>query len=108
MNELAGYKILHLWFLDSSGNISSMTTDVVYLNFVNAGEANFLIKDGILATNRPGVVQSRTIPSNINELFIGPTQISNSIDIQGTLAVFNEFDIVEGGDVNITGTLDLR
>ena len=48
------------------------------------------------------------MPVNTNSLAFGPLQVSNTVTINGTMAVFNELDIIENGIVNIVGTLDLR
>ena len=108
LSQGGGEKVVYLWLEDGQGNISNVSSVRITLSSTNAGIANYKIRESILQSNRYGFNTATTMPVNTNSLAFGPLQVSNTVTINGTMAVFNELDIIENGIVNIVGTLDLR
>jgi len=104
----SGVKPVYAWLLDEQGNISTLSSINITLASTGAGEADFKIRESILQSSLPGFAIAKTLPVNTNSLAFGPLQVSNTVTINGTFAVFNDLDIVENGIVNVVGTLDLR
>jgi len=104
----SGVKSVYAWLLDEQGNISTLSSINITLASTGAGEADFKIRESILQSSLPGFAVAKTLPVNTNSLAFGPLQVSNTVTINGTFAVFNDLDIVENGIVNVVGTLDLR
>ena len=104
----SGVKPVYAWLLDEQGNISTLSSINITLASTGAGEADFKIRESILQSSLPGFAVAKTLPVNTNSLAFGPLQVSNTVTINGTFAVFNDLDIVENGIVNVVGTLDLR
>ena len=104
----AGTKNVYLWLIDEELNISSPAFLSINLTSATGLLANFKIRESILQSSLYGFSTATTMPVNTNSLAFGPLQVSNTVTINGTMAVFNELDIIENGIVNIVGTLDLR
>jgi len=108
LSSTQGDKTVYAWLLDAAGNISTPANATINLASSGSGEGNFKIRESLLQSSLPGFATARTMALNTNTLAFGPLQVSNTVTINGTFAVFNDLDIVENGIVNVVGTLDLR